>query len=115
MMSNMRPIIMPFATSLNPGEYWLGHIQSTTANSTNISRLDRVANLPYGIVYFTTVNQGYIELGQTQSNATSNIQQGWGSITNTANTTTTIGMSQISGGAAQSPQRLWFNMMAATK
>lgn len=111
-MSGIRPVMIPMATSLSAGEYWLGYIQSTN-NASNYTRMDRVVNYGQpGMIYFSSNTQGYAEVGNTASIASSNMQQGWGSYGTTANTTTTFPLSNISN---MSQYGLYFNMTAATK
>jgi hypothetical protein len=111
-LSGYRPVIVPFGTSLVPGEYFLGLIFSTTTGSTNYPLSRNVAMPLPGVVYYTTNTQGYLEIGGTASIASSNVKQGWGSYNGSANTTTTIPITAISN---MSQYALWFNALAANK
>lgn len=110
-MSGIRPLMVPFATSLTPGEYWLAHIQSSSSASTNYS-LQRLVTLAPGILFYTSNTSGYAEIGSTATIASSNVMPGWGSYSASSQTSTTIPLSQISN---QSQFQTWFNMMAAVK
>jgi hypothetical protein len=110
-LSSYRPTIVPFATSLSPGEYWMATIMSSNTGSTNQS-LQNIVNAPPGVLYFTTNAASYAEIGNTQTIGTSNVKQGWGSYSASSQTNNTIPMNQISLGQ---PAERWFNMMAVTK
>lgn len=109
--SQVRPLMIPMATSLSPGEYWLAMIQSTNTGSTNMS-LNRCCRLSGGIVFFTSNTTAYAEIGTSVTAESSNNIPGWGSYSASSQTSTTIPISQISN---QSNQQTWFNMMAAVK
>lgn len=110
-LSGVIPIFVPFGTSLSPGEYFLGHIQSSASASTN-QALQGVLSVAPAMVYYSTNTAGYRELGATVTNASSNFRQGMGSYNGSANSTTTIALTAISN---QSQFQLWFNMNNATK
>jgi len=110
-MSQVRPINVPFATSLSVGEYWMGHRQSSQTGSTNYSLQARVQLAP-GMVYYTTNTTGYAEIGSTVTIASNNIRQGWGSYSASSNTSTTIALSAISN---MSQYALYFNLRALSK
>ena len=111
-MSQVRPIIIPFGTSLTPGEYWLAHIQSTNSGSTNFSLQRNCYISSPGIVAYTTNVSGYAEIGSTATIASSNYRWGIGSYNGSANMTTTIALSAIS---AQSNYSHYFNMLCESK
>lgn len=111
MMSQVRALEIGLATTLPPGEYWLGHLQSSNSASTNFS-LQRLCMLGPGVVYFTTNTTGYAPMGSTATMASSNIQQGWGSYSASSQTSTTIPLSQISN---HSQFQLWFNLLGSPK
>jgi hypothetical protein len=95
-LSGVRPIQMPFNTgALAPGEYWLMHVHSTNSGSTNYSQQRLCQQNAAGFVYYTTNTSGYAEIGNTATNATSNLKWGIGSYSNAAATTTTIGLTQM--------------------
>ena len=113
-MSNIRPFIIPMATTLSAGEYWLGNIQTTSTANTNYTNFSRVMQQQYGMVVFQSQTQQYLEFGNTQTIASSGLMQGWGSYSASSNTTATSGIpyTNITG---NSNLQTWFNMMAATK
>lgn len=110
-MSNMRPMIIPFATSLSPGEYWLAFLQSSGTARTNMS-LEAVLRNDPGYVAYTTNTTGYAEMGNTAQISSSNVIAGWGSYSASTQTSTTIPLSNIS---SSSNHQIWFNAMAQVK
>jgi hypothetical protein len=112
LLSSIRPIMVPFGTSLTPGEYYLGLLYSTSSASTNYA-LNQVVNMGLpGIIHYSTNTQGYLEIGNSVSIASSNVRQGWGSYSSSGNTTTTLALTAVSG---MSQYALWFNALAASK
>ena len=111
-LSGVRPIIVPFGTSLSPGEYFLGHIQSSNSSTTNYAGFPAALSAAPGMVHYTTNTTGYAEIGGTATLAGTNFRQGLGSYSSSGNTSTTFPLSNISG---MSQYQLWFNMMNATK
>ena len=112
MMSGQRMLFAPFATSLPPGEYWLGHIYSSNSGTTayNHSRNMSVAVSFAGFQSFTNTN--YLEIGSSVAFSSSNIIPGWGSYSASSQTSTTIALSAIS---VQGGFQTFFNMMAQVK
>jgi hypothetical protein len=110
-LSGVRPVLIPLATVLTPGEYWLGHIISSSSASSTYS-LQRLLNFggASGFVHYSTNTEGFKRIGSTASMNSSNVMGGWGSYSASSQTTTTIPLSQISN---MSNLQTWFNMMAA--
>jgi hypothetical protein len=110
-MSGIRPIMVPFATSLTPGEYWLAHIFQTSSSSTvqNLAQPLRIGPLP---MWYSTNTTGYAEFGSTATIANSNFMDGLGLYSASSQTSTTIPLSNISG---QSQVQYWWNFMAHSK
>ena len=94
-MSGPRFQHIPFNTSLSPGDYWIGFILSTTSNSNVISRMERQVMQNGALVCFATMNSGYYEMGQTAAISSFNNRYGQGSYSNSAGTTGTIALSNI--------------------
>jgi hypothetical protein len=111
MMSGPRPIIIPFATSLSPGEYWLANIQSSNSNTTGYNH-SRVVNIQQQMVGANFITNQYIEIGNSAVVNSSNYIPGWGSYSASSQTSTTIPLSQIS---PNSGMQTYFNMMAQIK
>jgi hypothetical protein len=107
-LSAVRPIFIGVGTTLTPGEYWLGHIQSTNTGSTNYS-LQRIVSMnSIGLVYYSTmIGTNYAEVGNSATIGSSNIKWGIGSYSASSQTTTTIPISQISN---MSNMSLYFNL-----
>jgi hypothetical protein len=112
LVSGPRPLIVPFVTSLSQGEYWLAHNMTTNTGSTNYSNQRNLLLSNSGIQNYSTGTLPYAEIGFTASNASSNIQAGWGSYSASSQTTTSIPITQISH---MSNLQTWFNAMAAIK
>ena len=117
-LSQVRPIIIPLGTTLSPGEYWLGIIQSTQTGSTNYSHQSVVMPASLGLVYYTTNSTGYLEIGSNATIASSNLKWGIGSYSASSNTTATSGIpiSQISNTTAGfGNASLYFNLVGQVK
>lgn len=108
MLSGVRPVLVPMHTSLSPGKYWLAQNWSTSSGSTNLS-LQRVLNVTFGLVCFTTNTQGFLRIGATNTTANTNLTQGWGSHSATSQFTTTFPITNVSN---MSQYQTWFNMQA---
>ena len=109
-MSQIRPIIVPFATSLSAGEYWLAHIQSTNTGSTNYS-LNRICRVNGSLIVYTSNTTANLAIGNSASFNSNIVMPGWGSYSSSGNTSTTIALSDISN---NSQNQTWFNMMYLT-
>jgi hypothetical protein len=112
-MSGLRPILIPFATSLTPGEYWLAHIQSSASGTTNYNH-SRVVSIQPQLICYSTVTANIAEIGGTATLASSNIIQGWGSYSASSNTSAASGIPHTAI-SPNSQLQTWFNMMAWVK
>jgi hypothetical protein len=106
-ISGVRPIYVPIATSIGAGEYWFGLGRGTQVSTTNFN--SQLVNPTPPMVMYSSNNSAYIELGGTVANSTSNVQQFWGTCASSI-TTRAVGLSDVSN---NSNYQLWFNMMAA--
>jgi hypothetical protein len=112
-MSGFRPLYIPNAATLVPGEYWAALIFSTATGSTNYS-LQRIVQCNPGIVAYTTATSGYIEFGTNASTANTNLSGGWGSYSASSNSTAASGI-PITNISNMSQYQTWFNVGAWTK
>jgi len=111
-LSNTRPVIIPFGTSLSPGEYWLGlAVQSSTGSTNDTLQNMNIVNARM-LMYTPYAGGNYAEMGGTVSVTSSGWRQGQGSYSLSANITTTIALPTIQWWSAQN---LWFNMQLGTK
>lgn len=117
--NNSRLVVIPFGTTLSPGEYWLGFNLTTSSGSTNYS-LQRPlvgSNSAPNIRVFAIPNinaQSLVLLGSSSSFSSTTMMQMWGTMTQTSATTTTQAASDISLGSGSNQGRLWFNLLANT-
>jgi hypothetical protein len=110
-LSGQRPLHFAMNTSLPPGEYWLGHIRSTSSGSTN-QNLANVLSIAPGVIAYTSGSASYFEIGSSASMVSSNYIPGWGSYSASSNTTNSIPISNISN---MSMMQTWFNLAAWTR
>jgi hypothetical protein len=111
-MSGMRPIFVPFNVSMSPGEYWLANIQSTTTGSGGgNTRIARPVFYQEALLGFSSQSNNLLQMGDTQTRQSSQWRPGWGSYNTSANTTTTVALSAISG---MSNFETYFNLNAWT-
>ena len=95
-MSGVRPLYVQAGVDMVPGEYWIGHIQSSNSGSTNDSRIVRNAVMQPAMLYFTISTNNYMEIGNSVAITTSNFRPGFGSHSASSLTTGQIGLSQVS-------------------
>lgn len=110
-LSQFRPIMVPFNTTMSQGEWWLGHIRSSGSASTNYN-LANVLTFTPALVCYNSATAPYAEIGSSVTIAGSNYVQGWGSYGTSANSTTTFAISNISN---NSNIQTWFNIQANIK
>ena len=96
-------LMMPFAGSLSPGQYWLatGVTTGTTTNAASASNASKMAVMQHS---FWGNSHGFVALGPFGSNTNSSVHMidGWGSFSTTgaAGTTASVDLSAISSQAS---------------
>ena len=111
-VSQVRPMMIGIGTTLSPGEYWLGHIQSTNSGSGTYSMQRLCRPNSFGVVQYVSQTSGYMELGRSASIESSNYKWGIGSYSASSQTTTTLPLSQISN---RSNQSIYFYILGQVK
>jgi hypothetical protein len=113
MASQVRQVMVPFATSLSPGEYWMANLVSTASATTNFGGFSNIVRINPQMIFFQPFGAGFAEIGYSATNASSGVLQGRGSYSASSQTSTTIPLSNISGLLSQA--QLWFNVVAQTR
>lgn len=112
-MSGIRPVVIPNATLLTPGEYWLGLVHFSGPASTNMP-LHRVCVQNGGMFCFQSHTTQFMDMGNVATNATSNWYPGWGSYSASSNTTASSGIA-ITAITGNSNLQTYFQFVAQEK
>lgn len=112
--SGIRQIQVPLTTTLTAGEYWIAAGGGATSGSTNMS-LQNVLSASVGYLMYSSATSPFVEYGSTASSTGTQAMQFWGYFGGggTGSSASTNGFSDNFTNASN--QRLWFNMMAASK
>jgi hypothetical protein len=119
-LSGIRPLIVPMAAYLVPGEYWFANVVSTSATfstqgASNLATAIQAMLKPtaHGIVGYSSNSSAYLELGHTGPTAVTDFwQKGWGAIAPVSATTGAIAFASI---ASVSNIQTWLQFVAQTK